>query len=77
MASAILQEISKDEKERAILRSQKKYEMDMYSNIETLKRIGEMRSDEKWQVVVTNMKAEIADIKAENARLQAELEKRR
>jgi len=73
MASAILQEISKDEKERAILRSQKKYEMDMYSNRKTAERIGEMRSDKRWQVVVTEKDAVIADKDAVIADKDAEI----
>jgi len=83
MASAILQEISRDEKERALFRSRKKYEMDMFSNEMTLQRIGEMRSDEKWKDIIADKDAKladkdavIADKDAVIARLRAELEKR-
>jgi len=61
MAAAILQEISQDEKERAILRSQKKYEMDVESSYYD----GMEAADEKWQGVVDDMKAEIAQLRAE------------
>ena len=83
MAAAILQEISQDERQKALIRSQKMYEMDMYSNEKTLEKIGEIRERKKWKGVVKNQKAEItkqkaelADQKAEIARLRAELEKR-
>jgi len=39
MASSVLIEISKDEHERAKLRSQRKYENDLFTNIETSKEI--------------------------------------
>jgi len=90
MASAILQEISRDENERALFRSRKKYEMDMFTNMNTADRKGEMRSDEKWKAVVADKDAKLADKDAkladkdakladkdaEIARLRAELEKR-
>ncbi|MCL2441864.1 MAG: Rpn family recombination-promoting nuclease/putative transposase [Treponema sp.] len=69
MAAALLQEISKDERERARLRSRKMYETDMMSNILTAEERGEIREREKWQSVVVSKDAEIA-------RLRAELDKR-
>ena len=77
MAATILREISKDEHERARLRSRKMYEADMCSNILTAERRGEMRSDLKWEKVVVEKDAIIADYAAENARLRAELENRK
>ena len=43
MAASLLQEISKDEHERARLRSQRMYETDMISNFLTAERRGEIR----------------------------------
>ena len=43
MAAALLQEISQDERERAILRSRRMYETDMTSNLLTAERRGEIR----------------------------------
>jgi len=77
MAAAILQEISRDEKERALFRSRKKYEMDMFSNEMTLQRIGEMRSDEKWKDIVADKDAKLADKDAEIANQKAEIERLR
>ena len=76
MAAALLQEISKDENERARLRSRRMYEMDQISNILTAEERGEIREREKWQGVVADHKAEIAEHKAEIARLKAELSAR-
>ena len=83
MASAILQEISQDEKEKARIRSRKMAEMDNYSNMKVLERMekqgekrGEERSDKKWQAIVADMKTEIYNKDDEIARLKAELEKR-
>ena len=83
MAAALLQEISKDENERARLRSRRMYEMDQVSNILTAEERGEIREREKWQGVVADYKTEIAnkDVKiagkdAEIARLKAELNAR-
>ena len=83
MAAALLQEISKDENERARLRSRRMYEMDQISNILTAEERGEIREREKWQGVVADYKTEIAnkDVKiagkdAEIARLKAELNAR-
>ena len=73
MAAALLQEISKDENERARLRSRRMYEMDQISNILTAEERGEIREREKWQDVVADYKTELADKDAEIARLKAEL----
>ena len=43
MAATLLQEISKDERERAILRSRRMYETDMTSNLLTAEYRGELR----------------------------------
>ena len=77
MAAAILQEISQDEREKALLRSRKMYEMDMFSNEMTLQRIGEMRSDEKWKDIVADKDAKLADKDAEIANQKAEIERLR
>ena len=76
MAAVILQEISKDEHERARLRSRRMYETDMESDRLTSEEIGEIREREKWQLVMAEKDAEIADQKAEIARLCAELNRR-
>jgi len=47
MAAALLQEISKDEHERARLRSRRMYETDMISNLLTAERRGEMKGIKK------------------------------
>ncbi|MCL2441609.1 MAG: Rpn family recombination-promoting nuclease/putative transposase [Treponema sp.] len=47
MAASLLQEISKDEHERAKLRSQRMYETDQYSNYHTAIELGEIRSMHK------------------------------
>ena len=52
MAATLLQEISKDEHERARLRSRRMYEMDRESDKLTSEEIGEIREREKWQKVV-------------------------
>jgi len=75
MAAAILQEISQDEREKAIARSRRMYETDRESDRLTSEEIGETRANEKWQVVVTEKDTVIASKDAEIARLHAELEK--
>ena len=65
MAAALLQEISKDENERARLRSRRMYEMDQISNILTAEERGEIREREKWQGVIADKDAEIARLRAE------------
>jgi len=74
MAAVILQEISKDEHERARLRSRRMYETDMESDRLTSEEIGEIREREKWQAVVADYKAEITDNKAKLANKDAEIE---
>ena len=77
MAAALLREISQDEHERARARSRKMWEMDQVSNILTAEERGEIRANEKWQAVVADKDAEIAnkeiEIKLLHSRL-AELE---
>ena len=65
MAAALLQEISKDEHERARIRSRRMYEMDQISNLLTAEKRGEIKSDKKWQVVIANKDAEIARLRTE------------
>ena len=83
MAVTLLREISKDEHERARLRSRRMYETDRESDRLTSEEIGEIRGEaranEKWQVIVANKETEISNKKAENEQLRlriAELEKR-
>jgi len=80
MPTALLQEISKDENERARLRSRKMYEMDQVSNLITAEERGKIRERKKWQSIVADKDAELANQKtafanqkAEIARLQAAL----
>jgi len=64
MAATLLQEISRDERERAILRSRRMYETDKESDRLTSEEIGEIRERGKWQVVVAANEKEIAENKA-------------
>jgi predicted transposase/invertase (TIGR01784 family) len=75
MAATLLQEISKDEHERARLRSRRMYETDRISDLLTAEARGEKRSDTKWQTVVADKDATIADKDAEIARLREQLVK--
>jgi len=82
MAATILQEISKDEHERARFRSRRMYETDKESDRLTSEEIGEIREREKWQIIVAEKNASlvekdmlITNKDAEIARLQTELEK--
>ena len=89
MAATLLQEISRDERERAILRSRRMYETDKESDRLTSEEIGEIRERGKWQVVVAEKDAviagnrlkladkdmEIANKDSEIAQLRAELKK--
>ena len=88
MATALLREISKDEHERARLRSRRMFETDMISDLLTSEEIGEIRGEaranEKWQGIVAEKDKEIASVKTEIAnkdteiaRLKAELERRK
>jgi predicted transposase/invertase (TIGR01784 family) len=81
MAATLLQEISKDEHERARLRSRRMYETDRISDLLTAEARGEIRErqkwqsviiekDAKWQTIVIDKDAEIADQAAEITRLQ-------
>ncbi|MCL2443193.1 MAG: hypothetical protein FWD13_06980, partial [Treponema sp.] len=67
MAATLLQEISKDERERAVLRSRRMYETDKESDRLTSEEIGERRERRKWRVVVAEQKAVIADKEAKLA----------
>jgi len=81
MATALLREISRDERERAIFRSRRMFETDMASDLLTAeergKITGEIREREKWQALVADKDAKLAAIEAENIRLRTELEIRR
>ena len=77
MAATLLREISKDEHERARIRSQRMFQTDRESDRLTSEEIGERRSDKKWKRVIKEKNAIIADKDAQIARLQAELEKRK
>jgi predicted transposase/invertase (TIGR01784 family) len=70
MAATLLQEISKDEHERARYRSRRMYETDRISDLLTAEARGEARSDTKWQTVVADQDAKLTDKDAEIARLQ-------
>jgi hypothetical protein len=78
MAAKLLQEISKDEHERARLRSRRMYETDRISDLLTAEAIGEARgearSDAKWQNVVADKDIVIACKDEEIARLQGLLQ---
>jgi predicted transposase/invertase (TIGR01784 family) len=80
VAGEVLMGISKDERERAIFRSRRIALAEYESNMLTAERIGEQRSDKKWQNVVAekdNMLAEkdntLAKKDAENERLRAQI----
>ncbi|MCL2443885.1 MAG: PD-(D/E)XK nuclease family transposase [Treponema sp.] len=77
MAATLLQEISKDERERAVLRSRRMYETDKESDRLTSEEIGERRERRKWRVVVSKQKAVIADKDAKLADNAAEIERLR
>jgi len=74
MAATLLREISQDEHERARYLSRMKFETDQYSNLHTAEKRGELRSDEKWQSVVADMKADMSVIIANK---EAEIERLR
>jgi len=61
MAATLLREISKDERERAILRSRRMYETDRISDLLTAEERGEIREREKWQVIVADKDTVISD----------------
>ena len=78
MASAILQEISRDENERALYHSRKKYEMDTYHNMSVLQRMKDMVADREAELADRDAKladkdAKLADQKAEIADKDAEI----
>jgi len=71
MASTLLMEISKDERERAVFRSRRMAETDTASNILTAEARGELRSDKKWQSVIADKDAENEQLRLKIAELQA------
>jgi len=73
MAATILREISKDEHERARIRSRRMYEMDKISDRLTSEEIGELRSDAKWQVVVAEKDAKLAETETKLNNKDAEI----
>ena len=79
MASSVLREISKDEHERARLRSKRKFEMDITSDLLTAEARGEKRGKVKaykeLKPVIAEKDAEIAKQDALIAELQAKLSK--
>ena len=76
MASELLQAISQDEKQRAHFRSRRMYQTDRTSELITAIETGKLEERAKWEVVVEEKDAELANKDAEIARLRAELEKR-
>ena len=50
MAAGLLQEISRDERERAILRSRRMYETDMMSDLLTAEEKGEIRGKAEGRI---------------------------
>ena len=54
----------------------RKDEIDRWYEMEAVRKKAKEEERKEWQVVVSDKDAAIADIKAENARLRAELEKR-
>jgi len=71
MAAARLQEISKDENERALLLAQKKFEMDLFTYHDDAREAVETRVNEKWQTVVAEKDAELERLRLEIAELKA------
>ncbi|MCL2805097.1 MAG: hypothetical protein FWD26_04075, partial [Treponema sp.] len=88
MAATILQEISQNEDEKALFRSRKMAEMDMYHNKSVFEKVKNMLAESEAKhadkdaviadmgATITNKDAVIADKDAVIARLMAELEKR-
>ena len=70
MAATLLQEISKDERERAIQRSRRMAETDRISDLLTSEEIGEIRERGKWQQVVADKDAEILRLRSQIAGLR-------
>ena len=64
MASELLMEISKDERERAIMRSRRMFQTDQFSNLQTAERRGEKRGkEEERREIVNHMHREGFDVK--------------
>ena len=79
MAASLLQEISQDERERAIQRSRRMFETDMISDLLTAEERGEIRGKEqereKWQALVADKDIKLADKDAEIEQLRLQIEK--
>ena len=77
MAATLLQEISKDEHERARLRSRRMYEHDRISDLLTAEERGEIKGEEKanekWQSVVAGINAKLTDKDAEIKLLRSQI----
>ena len=59
MAGELLMGISKDQRERAIFRSRRKFQSDRESDLITAKRIGREESDAKWRDVIAAKEASL------------------
>jgi len=77
MAATLLQEISKDEHERARLRSRRMAEHDRISDLLTAEEKGEIRANEKWQAIVADRDTAIEKWQGVVADNQAEIERLR
>ncbi|MCL2442202.1 MAG: hypothetical protein FWD13_01910 [Treponema sp.] len=73
MASEVLVTFTKDEIEHYHRESILKHELDTQSRIVDAKRKALRKNDEKWQKVVTDKDAKLADITAENERLRSQV----
>jgi len=73
MAAEVLMTISRDEVERVRLMSEEKRLLDIQSKLVNAKRQGEAKAEKKWQKVVAEKDATIADKDAEIARLREQL----
>ena len=74
MAATLLQEISKDEHERARLRSRRMYEHDRISDLLTAEEKGEIKEREKWQTVVASINAKLTEKDAQIADNKTQIE---
>jgi len=73
MASEVLVTFTKDEIEHYHRESILKYELDTQSRIVDAKRKALRKNDEKWQKVVTDKDAKLADNAAEIERLRSQV----
>jgi len=78
MAATLLREISQDERERAILRSRRMAETDRISDLLTSEEKGKIKGEqlanERWQVIVADNHAKLADKDAEIVNKNTEIE---